>query len=97
MEVILSNSEKKDKRFKVKINNKTIHFGLKNPKWGTYIDHLNPILKENYIKRHIVNEDWTDLTKAGTWARYILWNETSINKSIKDMEKRFKIKIVNQL
>lgn len=49
--------------------------------------------KERYIKRHQVNEDWTDLTKAGTWSRYILWGEKTLNKSIKEMEKRFNINI----
>ena len=59
-----------------------------------YTLHKNEELKNNYIKRHMVNENWNDLTKAGTWTRYILWNKESIQNSIKDMEKLFKIKII---
>ncbi len=46
-----------------------------------------------YIKRHYEREDWTDETKAGTWARYILWNKPTLKASIADMEKKFDIKI----
>lgn len=58
------------------------------------VNKLNAVLKKkNYISRHKVNEDWTDLSKAGTWSRYILWNKSTINKSIKNMQQLFGIKI----
>ena len=55
--------------------------------------------KANYLKRHITRENWNDLTTAGAWARWILWNQSTISKSIEDMEKRFgiKIKIINSI
>lgn len=51
--------------------------------------------KRNYIKRHIVREDWYDLSKRGTWARYLLWNKPTLEDSIKNMEEIFNIKIIN--
>jgi hypothetical protein len=62
--------------------------------YSDYTKHKDEERKENYISRHSIREDWDDLNTAGTWARFILWNEKTINKSIKDMEKRFNIKII---
>ena len=70
---------------------KSLHFGAKG--YQDYLIHKDDNRKENYIKRHQVNEDWSDLTKAGTFSRFLLWNKPSLSDSIKDMEKRFKIKI----
>jgi hypothetical protein len=49
--------------------------------------------KANYLKRHALRENWDDLTTAGAWARWILWNQDTISKSVADMEKKFGIKI----
>jgi hypothetical protein len=70
---------------------KIASFGGKG--YSDYTIHNDDVRKTNYIKRHCVNEDWDDLTKAGTWARYILWNKPTLQDSKKDMEKRFNIKI----
>lgn len=48
--------------------------------------------KDNYIKRHQVNEDWNDPLKKGTLSRFILWNKQNIDDSLKDYLKRFNIK-----
>jgi hypothetical protein len=69
----------------------TIKFGQAGASDMT--QHKNEQTKMNYIKRHEKNEDWTDLTKAGTWSRFILWNKSTLKASIQDMEKRFNIKI----
>jgi hypothetical protein len=70
---------------------RTIHFGASG-----YDDFIlskgNEDKKRNYIKRHS-KEDWGDLEKSGTFARFLLWNKKSLKASIKDMENRFDIKI----
>jgi len=71
---------------------KLIHFGQKG--FSDYTLHKNPLRKKAYVLRHKVREDWTDLTKAGTWSRYLLWGEPTLDASIKAMEKRFNIQIV---
>lgn len=47
--------------------------------------------KDAYLKRHRVNEDWTDPLKKGTLSRYILWNLPTLKASIKDYKKRFNL------
>lgn len=92
----LTKSNRKDKRFTITTpDNKKIHFGSKTG--STYIDHRNAIKRRNYILRHSrLNEDWNDLYSAGNYAFRLLWGMyDNLNDNIKDMEKKFKIKIVN--
>jgi len=93
----LEKSNRKDKKYMVSYINKdtgrinTIHFGAGG--MSDFTQHKNQDRKNRYIKRHQVNEDWTDLSKAGTWSRYILWGESTLKKSINEMEKKFNINI----
>ena len=48
-------------------------------------------MKDAYLKRHSVNENWDDFTSAGSLSRYILWNKTSVESSIKDFKKKFNL------
>ena len=48
--------------------------------------------KENYIKRHSVNEEFTDPTAKSTLSMYILWNKKTLISSLKDYIKKFNIK-----
>ena len=82
-------SKRKDKRFMAIIKGKKYHFGLKEG--STYIDHKDKTKRENYIKRHIVRENW-DEVNAGSLSRYLLWgNSTSLEKNIKDYMKKFNL------
>lgn len=93
---ILFLSNNKNKKFGVYdiINDKTLHFG--DSRYKDYIvynqiDHnLANERKQLYINRH-KNEDWNDLSKAGTWSRYILWNKPTLIESIEDMQDKFDI------
>jgi hypothetical protein len=93
----LEKSNRKDKKYMVHFINpetkriNTIHFGSKN--YSDMTQHKDEKRKERYIKRHQKNEDFGNLKKAAAWARYILWGEKTIKKSIKEMEKKFNIKI----
>jgi len=71
---------------------KTTHFGLKNPKIGTFIDHQNKEMKLNYLKRHIKNEKWNDFETAGSLSRFILWNKPTLVASLNDYKRRFNLK-----
>ena len=91
---ILEKSNKKNKKFMIK-NGKIIHFGSKGYSDFTISKDINK--KKNYIKRHIVNEDFNNLNSAGAWAKNILWNKKTIKSSIKNMENRFNINIINKI
>ena len=73
----------------------TRHFGYRSSETGktgsTYIDHKDPKKKNAYIARHKVNENWDDPLTAGSLSRFILWNKPTLQASIKDYKKRFKI------
>ena len=45
--------------------------------------------KERYLSRHSKNENWSDITTAGFWSRWLLWNLPTINESIKHIENKF--------
>ena len=58
---------------------------------STYIDHKNDTLKDNYIARHKVNENFEDFMSAGSLSRYILWNKKTFRESIADYKRRFRL------
>ena len=51
------------------------------------------IKKENYIKRHSVNETFNDPIAKSTLSMYLLWNKKTLLASLKDYIKKFNIKI----
>ena len=95
--VIITKSDR-DKKFKAVFTNssgdkKTIHFGAKG--MSDYTIHKDPKRKERYLARHndkLTKEDLSNPATAGALSRWILWNKTSYNESLKDFKKRFKLK-----
>ena len=71
-----------------------IDFGAKG--YSDFTKHKDEARKKNYISRHAINEDFSPkgMYTAGWWARWLLWNKPSIEESIKDIEKHFRIKII---
>lgn len=98
MKLQISNSTAKNKRFKAVFTDKnfkkTINFGLKNPKSGTFIDHKDKIKRKNYIARHQVREKqfYNSPLHASTLSRFILWGDSSnLEESIKLFKRKFKL------
>jgi hypothetical protein len=97
MIILLSKSTNKEKKFMVLINDentrRTIHFGSSDH--SDYTLHKDPDRKKRYIARHKAKEDWTKngILTAGFWSRWILWNEPTLEESIKSTEKKFSIRI----
>lgn len=89
----LTKSKSKNKKWNIK-NGKTINFGQKG--YEDFTIHKDPNRKKNYINRHKKREDWNDLNTAGAWSKGLLWNKSTLNKSIKDMENRFNINIIKK-
>ncbi len=86
-------SDKKDKKYKIIfiINDKIkkYDFGSKNS--TTFIEGADIRTRNNYLKRHSVNEDWSKINN-GSLSAYILWNTPDIDKNLKIYMKLFKIK-----
>jgi hypothetical protein len=99
LQIKLSRSEKPDKKFKVKVGLKkatplkTIHFGAKG--MSDYTINKDPNRKKLYIKRHKARENWSKsgIQTAGFWSRWLLWNKPTLDESIRDIEKRFRLSI----
>lgn len=92
---ILEESANPSKKFTaIRLNPtlKHIFFGQKG--YDDYTTHKDADRKDAYIFRHKSNEDWENPDTAGFWSKHILWNKPTIDASIKDVEKRFDIKIV---
>ena len=70
---------------------KCVQFG--DRRYSNYTKHKDPKRKANYLKRHRKAENWRDMGSAGFWAKHLLWNKPTLNESIKDVEKKFRVKI----
>ena len=104
----LKNSTRKNEKYMIvssKFLNKKyfkglqkIHFGAKD--FEDYTTHKDIKRKERYLKRHnaIKLKDGTkavDNILSPAWlSRWILWNKPTIQQSLKDIEKRFGIRII---
>jgi hypothetical protein len=93
--ISFSESEKPEKKYKVVLSDngrqKTIHFGSRGADDFTLTKDEEQ--KKRYIARHEAKEDWTasGIKTAGFWARWILWNLTSVRSSLADVKKRFNL------
>jgi hypothetical protein len=90
-QVVITKSNKPDKKFKAVINNsKTVHFGQSGASDMT--QHKDEERKSRYIQRHKKNEQWgsTGFKTAGFYSKHILWNKPSLTASVKDVNDKFK-------
>jgi hypothetical protein len=89
--MIIKPSTRKDKRYQATFNNgRTIQFGLRGGQ--TYIDHGNKIKRENYIKRHTVNEDFSNPYSAGALSRWLLWGDyKTLDENLQAFMKKFHV------
>lgn len=91
--VYLRKSSRVDKKYMVIVGGKTVHFGASG--YSDFTKHKDSLRKHRYDQRHARREDWTrtGIRTAGFWSKWILWNQPTIAKSVKDIEKRFHIVI----
>ena len=91
MEVVISPSKNKNKKFMAEIDGKKkIHFG--DSRYEDYTMHKDPKRKENYINRHAKNEDWnkSNIASAGFMSRYVLWEKPTIKGAIDNLNSKYK-------
>jgi hypothetical protein len=91
----LEPSDRKGKKWMVNLTvdgkHRVVHFGA--AKMSDYTIHKDEKRKERYIDRHREREDWTKsgILTPGFWAKHLLWAKPSLNASLADIRKRFKI------
>lgn len=82
-----------DKKYQVKLKNKktgrekTIKFGAKG--MDDFTKTKNEEQKKRYIQRHKKNENWTDPSTAGFWAKNLLWNKPTITASLAEIKSKY--------
>ena len=89
--VVIRKSSKADKKYEAVIDGrKTVPFGAKG--YSDFTLHKDPERKQRYIQRHQNNEDWskTGINTAGFYAKHVLWNKDTIQKSVTDLNKKYK-------
>ena len=107
MPVILSKSSNKDKKYMIKHDNKTTHFGQATARDYTEINKKSSKfylpskedrekVKKAYKARHS-NYSLSSPYTAGSLSMFLLWNKPTLSASIKDYERRYKIDIVNRI
>ncbi len=69
---------------------RTVQFGSKG--MSDFTIHKDKERKQRYLDRHRKRENWNDPMTAGALSRWILWNKPTLEASIKDFKKRFKLK-----
>ena len=67
---------------------RTTHFGATG--YSDYTKHKDEQRKQNYIKRHRKNENWSDVMSAGFLARHVLWEEPTVRGAVQKLNKRYK-------
>ena len=107
MPIILSKSSKKDKKYMIKHDNKTTHFGQAGARDFTLINKKSSQfylpkkedrekVKANYKSRHSTYSLSSPYT-AGSLSMFLLWNKPTLSASIKDYEKRYKVNVINRI
>ena len=71
---------------------KKVSFGLKNPKFGTFIDHGDKKKRSAYRARHQVDLKTNDPMRPGYLSYYLLWGDSkSLAVNIREYKKRFNL------
>ena len=92
---ILSKSTKKNKKYKIDMGDMSHDFGSKTGK--TFIDHKNLKKKSDWKARHKKDKNYKSQHSGIYHSRNLLWNKPTIEKSIKDYEKKHRVKIINKI
>jgi hypothetical protein len=90
IQVILQKSPRMAKKGMVTIGKKKIHFGSSSAE--DYVDNHDESKKKQYLQLR-KNKDFNDINSPHFWSRWLLWNKKTLAKSIRDIEKKYGIKI----
>ena len=100
MQYHLYKSSKPDKKYMVKFLNQatkkinTIHFGATG--YTDFTISKDTQKKESYIARHRY-DNIDNPNYAGFYALNLLWNKPTLQASINDTNRRYSIKIINNI
>ena len=89
MKIVIRKAGRRDKKYEAVVGGKTIPFGAAG--YEDFTTHGDEERKARYIARHRKTEDWTrgGVDTAGFYARWVLWNKTTVAASVRDLNARF--------
>ena len=91
----LEKSKKKNKKFVIIMdNNMSHHFG--DDRYEDYTKHNDIERKKRYITRTI-KQPQDNIHSPAFWSLNLLWNKPTLEQSIKNVEKKYNIKIINKI
>jgi len=95
MNLYITKSKRKNKKYDVLDSDKKNITSFGDSRYQDYTIHKDSDRKTNYLSRHKTNENWgvTGIKSAGFYSRWILWNKTNLDNSIRDVNQRFNINI----
>jgi len=99
MKVYISKSDIKGKKYKIVLEyddgrTKTLHIGADG--MDDYTLTGDDEARKRYIARHKKREDWKDVTTRAFWSRWFLWEKKTKEEAVKNIEKKFNLKIIKK-
>jgi len=100
--IVYSKATAEEKKYKAEIFNgekreKTIQFGQAGA--SDFTKHGDEKRKKNYLARHRPTENWSKsgMDTAGFHSRFLSWNKPTLEESMRDIERRFGVVVVNKI
>ena len=90
MEIVISSSTNKNKKFDAVIDGKKkISFGASG--YSDFTKHQDLLRRDSYIKRHS-KEDWSksNIASPAWMSRYILWEKPTLKSAVDNANKKYK-------
>jgi hypothetical protein len=90
----LAESSRKGKKWMMRLpDGRLVHFGAQG--YEDYTQHRDKKRRLAYIARHRKREEWgrAGFDTPGFWARWLLWNEPTLNEAIRSTENMFGLSI----
>jgi hypothetical protein len=86
--ISIKESSRKGKKLVAEFEDGTkTHFGAAG--YSDFTKHKDEDRKKRYIARHSAQESFTDPKAASTLARYILWEEPTVEKAVQKFKRKF--------
>jgi hypothetical protein len=93
MNLYITRSKHKNKKYDLLDSNKKYVLSFGASMYSDYTIHKDEARRQRYITRPQKNEDWTanGIQTAGFMSRFLLWNLSTLQESVRDTNRRFSI------
>ena len=87
MNIVITPSDKTNKKFVAVLDNKKIHFG--DSRYSDYTQTKDDKRKKAYLSRH-KKYNYTNINYPSYYATNLLWNKPTLKESIKNTNEKYK-------